>query len=457
MRDVAFLGFFLACLPAVMRFPHIGAMMWIWLALASPDEYLFGFMTAIPLSKLISGITLVSLLFTKSGRRFYLDKTLFLMLALGMLGYVSASYAVTAEQLNWDIYGKLLKILALAFVLSAVLTSRARLQSALIAAAVALSLSGVAEGFKVLLSGGGHKVEGLAAYGDNNAFALAMAMTLPLLLYLFQTSKARIARLAFMFAMAMCVVAIVGTYSRGGFLGLVTFTVGLILLNRNKIRNMALVAVGAIVLMQAAPASWFERINTLHTATQDDGSFLERVTAWKISTLLAMERPLVGGGFHAIQDTSVWVRYQRDLATLDFIPSSPPDEYGRAAHSIYFELLGDLGFTGLFIFLAMIGVSMRACGRIRRMVRGHADLVWASDLAGMLRLSLIVYLVSGAALSMGYFELLYIVLAFASITQRLVAREIGRREAPVVAPEAHDFIFEDDALPALGAEPELIR
>ena len=451
MRDVAFLGFFLACLPAVMRFPHIGAMMWIWLALASPDEYLFGFMTAIPLSKLISGITIVSLLFAKSGRRFYLDKTLFLMLALAALGYVSASYAVTAGQLNWDIYGKLLKILALAFVLSAVLTSRARLQSALIASAVALSLSGVAEGFKVLLSGGGHKVEGLAAYGDNNSFALAMAMALPLLLYLFQTSKARVARLAFVFAMGMCVVAIVGTYSRGGFLGLVTFTVGLILLNRNKIRNMALVAVGAIILLQAAPASWFERINTLNTAAHSDESFLERVTAWKISTLLAMERPLVGGGFHAIQDTSVWVRYQRDLATLDFIPSSSPDEYGRAAHSIYFEILGDLGFTGLFLFLAMIGAAMRACGRVRRMVRGHADLIWAADLAGMLRLSLIVYLVSGAALSMGYFELLYIVLAFASVTQRLVGSEVARRKIPLPAPQTQDIFFEDELLPAFEA------
>ena len=107
---------------------------------------------------------------------------------------------------------------------------------------------------------------------------------------------------------------------------------------------------------------------------------------------------------------------------------------GMAAHRIYFEVLGALGFAGLVLFVAMLALAIRCCGQIRRRVREHADLAWMGSLASMLRLSLIVYMVSGAALSFAYFEGLYLIVALRSVLRRLLAEELAARTSIRVGP-----------------------
>jgi probable O-glycosylation ligase (exosortase A-associated) len=444
MRDLLFAVFFAVWLPLILRFPHIGAMLWAWLSFVSPDDYLYGFMTTLPLSKIVAVLTLVSLVLQRDGRKPYMDGVMMMMLGLLVIGLVSASISLTPMPFNWDICIKLAKIVVLSFVLTSVVTTRRRLQAVVAAIALGLAFNGVDEGLKVLLSGGGHHVVGVATMGDNNAFAVGMLMCVPMLLFLYQTTANAPMRWGFLLAMALCTVAVVGTYSRGGFIGLVTMAIGLIALNRNKLRNSLAVAGGGLLILLLAPASWFARIHSLGDAGQD-GSFMDRVTAWKISTLVALERPLTGGGFHAIQDTRVWLHYVPGLGLLDFIETPPPRDSAMAAHSIYFEVLGDLGFAGLFFFVSMLVLGILACSKINKLSRGHADLAWMSTRAGMLRLSIIVYMVGGAALSFGYFEGIYVILATVSVTLRMLRVELAHRQAtevPHTAP-AGDELWDD--------------
>jgi probable O-glycosylation ligase (exosortase A-associated) len=446
MRDLAFAAFFAVYLPLILRFPHIGAMIWAWLSFVSPDDYLFGFMTSLPLSKIVALLTLIALAIHRDGRKPYLDSIMAAMLGFVVAGLVSATLSLTPLPINWDLFGKVVKIVVLCVVVTSIITTRLRLQALVAAVALGIAFNGVDEGLKVIASGGGHHVLGVVTMGDNNSFAVAMLMCMPMLMYVSQTTISRTTRLLLGVAWVLCGVAVIGTYSRGGFIGMVVLAVGLIALNRNKLRNSVLVAAGAVALLQFAPASWFDRINSLGTADQD-GSFLDRVTAWKISTLVALERPLLGGGFHAIQDTTVWRHYVPGLYALDFIPSAPPRPIAMAAHSIYFEVLGDTGFSGLALFLAINLFAVRTCGKIVRMARPHADLAWAAQLAGMLRLSLIVYLVAGAALSFAYFEGLYLIAAIVSVTHRLVGEEVAFRQAQSLQTAADRAeLWDDDGL-----------
>ena len=435
MRDLVFLAFFMIYIPLAVRFAHVGAMIWAWLAFSAPGEYVFGFMNVLPLSKIVAVLTLGALLVQRDGRRPYLDGIMGLMLAFLALGLISASLAVTVLPLNWDLFSKVLKIIALCFVVTSVINTRHRLQGLIFAISLGLAFNGVDEGLKVLITAGSHHVIGIQEYGDNNQFAVAILMCMPMLLFLHKTSAHPSTRAGLVGALVLCGIAVVGTYSRGGFLGLVTLGLGLIALNRNKLRNLAAVAVCGFVLFQAAPDAWFNRIHTIGTAEQDN-SFMSRVTSWKVSTLEALDRPLIGGGFHAQQDQPVWDHYVKELPALDGIKSAPPSKTALASHSIYFEVLGDLGFTGLFLFLSMLVLGLRCCSQIRKRAAAHADLAWMVELAGMLRLSLIVYIVSGAALSMAYFEAFYLVLAILSLTRRMLAVELARRAlAPDVAVE----------------------
>jgi probable O-glycosylation ligase (exosortase A-associated) len=330
------------------------------------------------------------------------------------------------------LFGKVGKIVMLCFVVTCVVTTRRRLHGMLAAIALGLAFNGVDEGLKVLVTAGGHHVLGVETMGDNNSFAVAMLMCMPMLLVLYNTAANPIARLGYMGSEILCGISVVGTYSRGGFVGLVTFGLGLIALNRNKLRNLALVGAAGLVVWSVAPADWFDRIDSISTATKD-GSFMERVTAWKVSTMVALDRPLTGGGFHAIQDTTVWKHYAKSINELGFVPNGFVRPTGMAAHSIYFEVLGDLGFTGALLFVGMLLLALRCCGQIRARAAPHPDLAWMADLASMLRLSLIVYMVAGAALSFAYFEGLYLIVALLSATRRMLADELALR-APAAEP-----------------------
>jgi O-antigen ligase len=138
-----------------------------------------------------------------------------------------------------------------------------------------------------------------------------------------------------------------------------------------------------------------------------------------------------------VQDTNVYLKYGEQLARLSFVPGAPLRPIGMAAHSIYFEVLGDLGFTGLAFFLAMLVLALVSCGKIRKRARAHADMAWMSELAGMLRLSLIVYMVAGAALSFAYFEGVYVLVALLSVTQRMQSLELARRARAAPKPESY--------------------
>ena len=116
-----------------------------------------------------------------------------------------------------------------------------------------------------------------------------------------------------------------------------------------------------------------------------------RVVARKISLLIALDHPFFGGGMHAVQQLSVWSTYLPFLHYVNFVDTPPADENPHAAHSIYFETLGDLGFIGLALFLAVLVATLLSCRKIHRMSKGHPSLAWAADLSRLLQVSIVVY------------------------------------------------------------------
>jgi O-antigen ligase len=83
---------------------------------------------------------------------------------------------------------------------------------------------------------------------------------------------------------------------------------------------------------------------------------------------------------------------------------------GRAAHSIYFEVLGDTGFAGLALYVAMLACAWLNTALVLAAARKRPDLDWADELARMLQVSLVGLMVGGAALSMAYYDGFMIVL-----------------------------------------------
>lgn len=430
MRDAAFFLVWLILFPITFWSPHIGVLLWIWTAFISPGELLYGFMAAVPYNRIIAVATVATLLVSQERKRFYVDGTAVLLCLLALVATISALTPIVPSDSGWELYEKLLKILVLVFVISGVMWSRYRLHATILAVCLAFGFDGVSEGLKFLVTGGGHKILGKASIGDNNHWALAILMTMPLLLYAFKYSSWKFAKLCFFAVFALCVVAVIGSFSRGAFLGLIVFALMFLKSSKRKFATFALIAIGGVLVYSLAPDSWFNRVDTINTAAAgEDGSFTGRVIAWKISMLIALDHPLTGGGFHAVQRYSNWMHYRDLIGAFDFIPTAPPGLEPKAAHSIYFEILGDLGFVGLGLFLLLIATALRNARLLRRYARRDLRQQWAADLGSMLQVSIVIYCVSGAAVSMAYFETFYVLVIVLSRLRRTVEETMAEDPA----------------------------
>ena len=397
---------------------HIGVLLWIWVALMSPGEVLYGAMAGVPFNKIVAITTIVSLPFNSEKKELYFDGPAIFLLLFAVAATISWLTAIVPSADTDILYQKLIKEIVLFFAITSVMLTRHRIHLVLIIIVLSIGFFSVKEGLIFALTAGGHNINGSGAIGDNNALATAMLMAIPILYYLSRYSKLPLTRLCFGTALVLSVIATVGTYSRGGFVGLV------VVKNSNrKIGTSLLLILTGVLVYALAPAAWFERLNTMNSAA-DDGSFMGRVVAWKMSLLVALDHPLTGGGPHSIHRLLVWETYRPLLYRVDFITTPPADTLPHAAHSIWFEILGDLGFTGLLLYFVILAFALWKCHSIARMTRNQPSLAWAADLARMLQISIFVYIITGSALSLGYFELYYIIVALLSRVSRTVHQTI---------------------------------
>lgn len=437
MRDIALFSGFVAMVLAgrVFRYPHVGVLLWCWTALVIPNYFAYGFASVIPYNKVVAILTLLVWLFSQEPKKLPPSGTLWLIAVFGVWGTISALFSISASGDAMREWENFVKILVFAFVVAGLINTKERVIALLYAALLSLGFHGIVAGSKFIASGGSSHIygPGLSIIGDNNHFALAMIAMLPVILFLYRQSESRVIKLSLVGAAGLMVATIMGTFSRGGVLGIVAMGGLMWLRSPNKLRNAMIAVCLAAAALAFAPERWSNRMDTIAEADQDT-SFMGRVIAWKQSTLIALDHPVFGGGFYAVQDFQIWMRYAQEFHKLSFIPTDPPNPIRAfAAHSIYFQTLGDLGFVGLGLFLAILFSSWRNAAVTIKAVRDRPDWHWARDLAICLQYSLFAYMVSGAALNMAYFDYMYMLFAILVAVRHSVANGLARPQPEVAA------------------------
>ena len=420
MRDLMFLSAIAVIIPMALNRTYISIALWAYVSLLDPNSFLYGIGTMVPYAKVAAGVTLISLLLDREKKAFHCDRTTALVLIFLVIAALSQFTALSDAPVGWEILDKLWKIVALNLLVVSFMRTRLRIHLLLLTICLGVGFTAVAEAMKYLLSAGGHKVEGTPSWGDNNQVALIVLISMPMLAYIREASEAPMLRLGALVGIILSAVCVVATASRGGLVGLLILVLASLATTRHKVRYLAAALVAGVVLIQMAPESWTQRMDTIQSADQDS-SFMGRVVAWKLSTLIALDHPLLGGGLHAVQSQTVWSAYVPSLGKLSFIPTDDPDINPHAAHSIYFEVLGDTGILGLLVFLGIIASCVLTGFKIKQAARGRPDLAWAARLASMLQLSLLVFLVTGAALSAAYHDVVFLIFALFSAVRAAIA------------------------------------
>ena len=174
----------------------------------------------------------------------------------------------------------------------------------------------------------------------------------------------------------------------------------------------------AVVVLLAVPESWMQRMQTIDDY-QTDQSALGRLNAWWMAWNLVKDYPL-GIGMNTVRP---------ELFAL----YSPYPEKVFAAHSIYFQMLGNHGYLGVLLFLGIWWSTWRCAADLIRMGERNPEQRWLQDLGTMAQVSVLTYLVGGTFLSLAYFDLPYYTMTLV-VVARLWANNAKLQAAEPLVP-----------------------
>ncbi len=404
-----------AALPVVLWFPFTGVLVWTWIAIMNPHREAFGVAHDFSFNFYIAIITLAAWLFSREPKRITPEPTTALLIVFLIWVSVTTVFAIDRTW-SFSYWNTVAKTLMLVFAVLGLITTKTRIQALIWVIAVCLGYYAVKGAGFLLLTGGHFMVFGPMAsmIADNNSLALALVLVIPLLNYLRKSSRLPIVEFAVGLVMILSIITVIGTYSRGGLLGLAAIGLGFWIKSRHKLRFLLVAAAFAVAAQVAMPSQWKERMLTINVYGQDV-SFQGREQAWGVSLAVARDHALTGGGFGVTQKDDVFRAYNVGGSVKS----------GTAAHSIYFQVLGEHGFIGLALYLVILFSAWFNAHVVIRLARDHDDLQWASQLAHMLQISFFGFMVAGSLLSMAYYDAFLVLVAVSAILVNLVRRAVA--------------------------------
>lgn len=400
-----------------LRKPWIGVILWTVVSLMSP-HVAFGWSSrSWPVATAVGLCTLVGWAFTRERISPFQGPAAWSLLALTLWMCITLPFSFDLAN-SLPLWERSMKISLMLFVSLSLLDTRRKLDVFIWVLVVSVGYYGVKGGLFTLLTGGNYRTWGPGGFiGGNNELALALILVIPFMHYLqVQSSSAWVQR-GLLASMALCAVAALGTHSRGAFIGVA----GMLVYfwwktDRKLIWGASLLIVGAAVLA-TMPDHWWTRMESILTYKQD-ASAMGRVNAWVAAWHIAKDR-FFGGGFWVALP---WV----------FEVYAPEGARVAVAHSIYFQMMGEHGFLGLALFL-LVGVFTWLNARaLMRLAPADDRRDWRRVLGEVVQVSMIGYAITGAFLSMAYFDLPYNVMVIATLALRFARLEALESTRPAL-------------------------
>ena len=409
-------------LPFCVVRPWIGLLAWAWVGYMNPHRLTWGFAYDLPAAMMVAVATLIGYPFARERKAFLLTRETVLVLVLWGWFTLTTFFAMYPEA-AWAKWGETSKTLLMACLSITLFQDRRKFRLLLLVIAGSIGFYGLKGGLFAVLTGGQWMVLGPPGtfFEANTEVALVLNMSLPLTFYLARQEERRWLRNILRAAFVMTIVAVPFTYSRGGVVGLAIVLTVLFLRDRARFVLIPLGLAGLIAFSMFAPQQFFDRLETLRNYEEDASANLRFMT-WRMGYEIAKDRPVFGGGFHVFRFRSTYDIY------LPEYPSIAHD-----AHSIYFNLLGEHGWIGLTLFLALVVSTLASLEKIRRLGNRNSELVWASNYARMIQASLLAWLATGAFLSVAYFDLGYQLFFLGIILKGIVRQQMAPSPSEQVA------------------------
>ena len=246
-------------------------------------------------------------------------------------------------------------------------------------------------------------------FENSNELALHLVTIIPISIALALEKKNPIRKIVFFGSTLLMISAVIITFSRGGFIGLIAVTLVLVrkLGRRNKSTALAALVLGVIFFLVVAPGSYSGRLATIFDSASDiTGSSSQRSQVLKRSILVAIRYPLFGVGLGNFHHKSF-----QELGT----------------HNAYTEVAAETGIAALVCYIIFLVHPIRKLRLIERELFERNENSRFYYLAIGLQASLIGYMVSSFFAAVAYHWYVYYLAAYAIALRRIYYLEEMKR------------------------------
>lgn len=263
----------------------------------------------------------------------------------------------------------------------------------------------------------GYRISG--PIGDPNFYGQILVVLIPLALDRLWSERSLVLRGLALWALVVCTLSVIFTFSRGGFLALV-FVAGLMFILRPpRLSTLVVLLVLSVALVRFVPDGYLDRIGTLTDAIPGLGDPLgevsirgrlsENTVAWMMFT----DHIFFGVG---------WNNYPEHYQDYSRLVGIDPRRTEREPHSLFLEVAAESGLVGLTVFGTLLLFAFK---RIRQAARTFTrkGLDDYAHMAAALGVGLAGYLIAGLFLHAAYPRFFYLLIGIALALPHVAAWE----------------------------------
>ncbi len=335
-----------------------------------------------------------------------------LVLLLALAAMLSIPLAINPGE-AWENFLEFGKVIVMFVVMVNVVRTEGRLRWMILLSllvSIVMSVAALSDYAAGRLAMGGTRVKGIigSLFENPNDMALHLVTMMPLAVCFALGRRGALKKLIYGAAALIFIAAIVVTFSRGGFLGLVV-TSGVLAWKLARKNRVLVVALGAVLMLGfvvAAPNEYGGRLLSMFGG-DTTGSADARMGVLKRSVLVALRYPLFGVGIG-----NFYYKSLRD----------------QVSHNSYTQVASEIGMFALVVYCLFLITPLKRLRKIEDETLGKKPQARFYYLSVGLQASLVGFMVTSFFASVAYLWYVYYLVGYAVCLRRLYGLEAEREE-----------------------------
>ena len=404
-----------------MKNPVVAFAGYIWVDLVTPQKITYGITNDLSMSQIIVAACIISFIIHFKKLQMPKNKSIMNLFILLTLYLTITTFFALFQIEAWSKWEITIKTLLSCFLMLFVVREKKDLELLIWIFIISLFYFTLVLGAKGLLGGGGYGKTLIAGGNNSNltessTVSLICITAIPLVIFMQYNSLLVPHFKKFKYSAALFTLLIMGvlvaTTARTGLVAFAAFAGLLFLSSKKKMQYIIIATVVGIIALLVIPDKYAKRMSTIKES-QKESSAATRLVVWRWTWEFAKSHPF-GGGFEAYRaNYGELQQYDDNKAAGDGVILA------RAYHSIYFEVLGEHGYLGFFLYFWMIAICLKSNRRIRKLEKDK----WLASCALNLNRSIIIFLVGGTFIGIAFQPFIFLFIVFSVSLANLTKEE----------------------------------